>query len=1038
MADTDPFPNKINDKMAIKVEEELKEDYKIKEENTTLTTEVSKNNTAPHNSLTTVKSAKSEITENNTAPHDKLTFESDQTKNNKKSDPKPKWKLKISIGQSNSSDKNGNEYREEQQKNDSDVEKENDEIDVSATNEPLSMFTGDSLLPAKRKIKKKSVSTENFSPSQAKKPKGGLRSDCPPFCKANCTFDHHPLLTSARKMIENDSSTTMIFLDIVASYYGGDLGNMDYSDSIDDPWKSTSFPLLHYIALMGKCAGCFAMTDAGHSPETVLAKNGDTVLHTMTREMYTFNCTHGHMDILLKKFNLLLKEFKSCLLITNKSWQTPLHVCCNLICDTSTQLCESSNNRKTPFRLYQFLKNMLLSMLEQFRNDELDPSMLNMTDDKQNTFSHYLARDRASFDILEEIKEMGADFEVCNNENENVEKVMENAPPGPPEAVIEMAVFSAKGRKYKSLHQKPLPVVKTASMVKTSSPKRQGKPKRIIKPTFKVLSFIESKYTAEKVTEEKPKVLENKNNDDNVDKPNQETFSTTLTKGKARVKITPTRKEKKEQKIAKKLAITAKENVMSETTPLLTPSTTFSTVFPNPLLTLSSASTNTLTIFTGKQPNPNIAKVKPTIIAPLPALAKTTNHTSHTSKVVIDGKPSKLEISPLSISNNIKPSPIIGNQLNQVPTATLYGPQSLIKSQVQNNQIVASSHADKSIIVKTLSGKVLQLQPKAGDQNTVLPPVPGNYPIASRNNIRMVRIPKDMRFVGNLQQQQQQQSHIRPININGQWIYPSPNLQVQYAQSMHSPPGRLSISNGVFFGPNQVIQSNVHHFQQHQQLASPSMVVGGPPQPAMVNQQNACPVTVMQPPVNFQMGHFTQGRSKLQPPVFFPPYQTKRAPQLQQIKPQLQQPSTRIDQQLLQNQPYQQSTVTTKSTDAAAKRRGNLEASIRNLQTISMGIISSNNQEKTVPGESPNKSPGQNQPPQPAEESAPPVYIIDTDDEQHIFNEGMINKQFKGDSSQTADTTADPSEPNHKEHISKFKFVLVCLFDFSRQILFSI
>ena len=950
-----------------------------------------------------------------TATNESLTTsESDQTKNIvKRSDSKPKWKLKISIGKSNSSEIVDKEDGEDQHTNIGDAEnKENDElIDVGTNNEPIST---DSPLPSKRKIKRKSIGIESVQPSQAKKTKGGLRSDCPPFCKANCTFDHHPLLSHARKMIENDSLTTMTFLEIVASYYEGDLSNMNYSDSIDDPWKNTSFPLLHYIALMGKCAGCFAMIDAGHTPETVLCSNGDTVLHTMTREMYIFNCTHGHMDILLKKFNLLLKEFKSCLLITNKNLQTPLHVCCSMISETSAQLSDISKNKKAPFRLYQFLKNMLLAMLEQFRNEGLDSLMLNMVDDKQNTLSHYLGRDRASHNILEEIREMGADFSICNSENQSIEKVIEDAPPGPPDSILEMAVFSAQGRKYKSLHQKP---VKSASMVKTVSIAKSASTslvktsisptrstKRTIKPTFKALTFIESQYSAEKRTDEVPKVPEKKDIVVNGDvyKANNEI---TQTKSRPRVKITPTRQEKKDQKQAKKL-LTAKENVA--TTEM--PPSSLSKVMPivtNPSITVSSSTpTNTLSILTGKQPNTNIATVKPTIIAPV-----STPHI-----IVAHGKQSKLEISPLSISNNIKPpppQPVIVNQISQVPGPSLQiRPNSLIKN--QPNQIaVVTSNATKPILLKTNDGKVVQLPLQ---QYT-------NFP---NTGIRMLQIPRGVEFE-NFQKLQQQpsQPQIRATNINGQWVYPPPNMHVQYAQPMQSPPAGMltKVNNGVFFGPNQVVQSSTpQHFQQ--KVQSTSKVVGGL-QPANVNQHNVGPVTVMQQPVNFKAHvNLPSGiHPKLQPPSFFPPYQVR---QTQQIRTQFQPQPVRTEESYQQPAP-----VETKSSEPPKKRRGNLEASIRNLKNISMDIITGNNNQsvttKTIPGEGPDKSPNQNQPPQPSppvEESAPPVYIIDTDDEQHILSKEMMNKQqAKEDTTQTAAKNKDMAEPNQTEHISKFAIV---------------
>ena len=311
--------------------------------------------------------------------------------------------------------------------------------------------TRESLKPGKRKIKPKSWHGDVISsvPSMPKKAKGGLRADCPSFCRQGCTSMHHPLLIFARRMIENDSSTTMVFLEHVAEYYGGNLDKMSPSDVIEDPWKNTNFPLLHYLALMGKCCGSFALIDAGHNPTIVVATNGDTVLHTMVREMYNFNCTHGHMDILVKKFNLLLKEFKDCLTIVNNDNENPFHVCANLIAVTS-KLLNVPGRIKPPFRLYQFLKNIMSLCLEQFLSDNCDKTNLNVQDSSGNTIAHYLACDRASFDLLDSLKEHGAVFSLCNNEKQTVNDVKEKAPPAPPEDILELAAFSAKSNKYKA------------------------------------------------------------------------------------------------------------------------------------------------------------------------------------------------------------------------------------------------------------------------------------------------------------------------------------------------------------------------------------------------------------------------------------------------------------------------------------------------------------------------------------------------------------------------------------------------------------
>ena len=279
--------------------------------------------------------------------------------------------------------------------------------------------------PNVRPLKRKKTQNKENSPGQ-KRPKGGLRSDCPSFCKAGCTYNHHDLLVYARKMIENDSKSTMTFIEQVNEFYGdGDL--MKPSELIYDPAKHISLPLLHYLALMGKCCGCFALIDAGHSPATTLTPEGETVLHTMVREMYNFNCTHGHMDILVKKFKLLLKEFSACLFQTNLENATPLHLCAESIYVSSELL----RSKKPPFRLYQFMKDVFNLLIEQFEINGDSKDLLNMIDKKGNTIAHYLVHDKSAIHLLDLMKKYDVNFSIMNDENESVDSILGNVTPFP-------------------------------------------------------------------------------------------------------------------------------------------------------------------------------------------------------------------------------------------------------------------------------------------------------------------------------------------------------------------------------------------------------------------------------------------------------------------------------------------------------------------------------------------------------------------------------------------------------------------------------
>ena len=279
--------------------------------------------------------------------------------------------------------------------------------------------------PNMRPLKRKKTQNKENSPGH-KRPKGGLRSDCPSFCKAGCTYNHHDLLVFARKMIENDSKSTMTFIEQVNGFYGdGDL--MKPSELIYDPAKHSSLPLLHYLALMGKCCGCFALIDAGHSPATTLTPEGETVLHTMVREMYNFNCTHGHMDILVKKFKLLLKEFCACLFQTNSENATPLHLCAESIYVSSELL----RSKKPPFRQYQFMKDVFNLLIEQFEINGDSKDLLNMIDKKGNTIAHYLVRDKSAIHLLDLMKKYDVDLSIINGDNESVDSILGNVKASP-------------------------------------------------------------------------------------------------------------------------------------------------------------------------------------------------------------------------------------------------------------------------------------------------------------------------------------------------------------------------------------------------------------------------------------------------------------------------------------------------------------------------------------------------------------------------------------------------------------------------------
>merc|ERR1712168_74438 len=106
-----------------------------------------------------------------------------------------------------------------------DVINDNDNTPLDAMNHddntPLDAINDNDNTPMEKKKRGPKPKTPKSTPKVTRpkrdeeEKKGGLRAECPPYCKkaSKCTLDHHHLLSAARKVFENSEAANNIFLE---------------------------------------------------------------------------------------------------------------------------------------------------------------------------------------------------------------------------------------------------------------------------------------------------------------------------------------------------------------------------------------------------------------------------------------------------------------------------------------------------------------------------------------------------------------------------------------------------------------------------------------------------------------------------------------------------------------------------------------------------------------------------------------------------------------------------------------------------------
>ena len=217
----------------------------------------------------------------------------------------------------------------------------------------VSQFTSVTKVPKGVKSEKKQKESRN-TPSRS------LRDNCPPFCKPGCSQQHHELLQAARRTAgRNDFEN---FKQIYAKYYC-DKNGWQPGDTIFDPVKKLDIPLLYWMSLMGKVGAVKFLIEEGHDPLNVTLEDKKNVLHILVKWFYNFNCTHGWMDDLMKRFLKLYDFFECCLDQTDSMGRTPLHCCAEEVLEYSSFMVPESRNKNPPTRRYKFPKDLIREMI---------------------------------------------------------------------------------------------------------------------------------------------------------------------------------------------------------------------------------------------------------------------------------------------------------------------------------------------------------------------------------------------------------------------------------------------------------------------------------------------------------------------------------------------------------------------------------------------------------------------------------------------------------------------------------------------------
>lgn len=207
----------------------------------------------------------------------------------------------------------------------------------------------------------KSPPAEDGAQGGGKKKKDKQATNCTPFCEDNCEFqgEHDDLIMSLINLNESDRASLDAWKEHLISL------NIDINEPLQDPNPHFRFPLLHWVAMLGKVKAVqWLMT----LKDRVIIRKGNT--HGMSNETVVFSmvrCLHEGVkskdpnkisNIFVNILESLLKRDPYLLLVQERNNG-----------NTVLQLCAQGEQGSTaPFLMY--LKRTLVKLKEMLNKSE--------------------------------------------------------------------------------------------------------------------------------------------------------------------------------------------------------------------------------------------------------------------------------------------------------------------------------------------------------------------------------------------------------------------------------------------------------------------------------------------------------------------------------------------------------------------------------------------------------------------------------------------------------------------------------------------
>ncbi|XP_031572256.1 uncharacterized protein LOC116306346 isoform X2 [Actinia tenebrosa] len=231
------------------------------------------------------------------------------------------------------------------------------------------------------------------------------RIKCPPFCKRNCIQKHHDLLLAVLNIPsenkgskKNDSNGGLEeFESVVQSYLKK---GWQKNDVVPDAVEDYRFPLVHWTSVLGKTKALEWLIKHGFDPNVRAPTTKETALH---RSLLCLELSEMFLNrkMLERKVEVQIDLLKNCLILKDRSMDTPLHV-------VARQLLEG--RRKDHF---EDCIKLMLAKLKEFYPEQFN-DIINAQNSVGDSVVHILACSEDAFCGLRMVINEGAVTSTTN------------------------------------------------------------------------------------------------------------------------------------------------------------------------------------------------------------------------------------------------------------------------------------------------------------------------------------------------------------------------------------------------------------------------------------------------------------------------------------------------------------------------------------------------------------------------------------------------------------------------------------------------